>query len=719
MHPDHSASKSIIWTLCLIYVFATGVAHGAAANCRYDITAVIDHGKGTAKVKTKLIYRNGGSGTLRELVFHFTPNQKQKECCLVHVDESASVADESGPPLQVSPFVRDGKAVEDYFVVRLGKPLEPGDSVELQMQSEAAILTRCGARIKNLRGCWNPRVAYRDDRGWRLGVEQFADYRVTVGPLPQPLIPISGPVTNQEQDKDGNWMITSRASNIPDFSMVLSHAEHVITAVQGDVTINCFYTQNKERAEQRLSIAEDVVRFYRDLYGFYPGTWLNIVAYDAGGGGGGPVGSNIVYVLKDKLSWGVAHEIGHEYWGWSWVTGVPDTDPTRTWLCVGMGLWSDRQYMQARNMPCTVYSIMLNEYLDAARAGLNTKLENITERDLEHRMHDEKDLLHDKGYAIALMLEDLLGKDVLREIAKRTLDQFAHQAIDAEDFQRVCEDVSGQKLGWFFHQWVYTSDSLDYAVVDAKTTQVDSKQQIAVSIEAKGSARMPVDVLLELTDGSDVRKRVARNERRCTFTSDKPWRRVVIDPDEYLPDTNRFDNIMVALDGQMSEAETQAVDEFYKIRRKILSGENYEDTSTPLRTCLTVLSYLHARDANGFKRIKALSHDDENLDPKLTDEQMAGFQLSYAELDILRAPLPPGQPQRDTYWPIYMRKGDKAELANTFVFGFRDGKWKWFGNFAPRTDWRNSIKGKLSEWEEKEKYKGDPLLTARMSEAEV
>ncbi|MHC4620190.1 MAG: hypothetical protein ACYTEQ_20785, partial [Planctomycetota bacterium] len=179
MHPDHSVSKGIIWTLSWIYVFATGAAHGAATNCRYDITAVIDHGKGTAKVKTKLIYRNGGSGTLRELVFHFTPNQKEKEEGLVHVDESASVADESGQPLQVSPFVRAGKPVEDYFIVELRKPLEPDKSVELQMQSEAAVLMRCGARIKNLRGCWNPRVAYRDDRGWRFGVEQFADYRVT------------------------------------------------------------------------------------------------------------------------------------------------------------------------------------------------------------------------------------------------------------------------------------------------------------------------------------------------------------------------------------------------------------------------------------------------------------------------------------------------------------------------------------------------------------
>ena len=492
----------------------------------------------------------------------------------------------------------------------------------------------------------------------------------------------------------------------------------MVSGAAGDVKINCFYQENQDQAKQILKIAKDVVGFYRGMYGFYPGNLLNIVAYDAGGGGGGPIGCNIVYVLKNNLDWGVAHEIAHQYWGWNWVTGVGSTDDHKNWLCLGMGLWSDRQYLEARNETSSVYSSMLNKYLDAARAGLNTKLENKTEEDLKSRMR-EKDLLHDKGYAIALMLEDLLGKDVLRQIAKTTLEQFAHQAIDAEDFQGVCEQVSGQDLDWFFHQWLYTNDSLDYTVVEAKTTQVGSKQQVAVSIEAKGAALMPVDVMLELTDGSVIHQRLPRTKQRCTFTSDKPWRRVVVDPDNYLPDTNRFDNTMVALDGKMAEGETQAIEEFRKNRKKILAGDEFKDTSTPLGTFLTVLSYLHARDTDAFKRINRLSHDDENLDPKLTDKQMADLEKAFMEFDILRSPLPPKRPKKDTYWPVYVDKNNQAKLAGSFVFVYRDEKWQWFGNVLSPDDWRSLIQAKLSDWEEKEKYKGDPFLTSEITEAEA
>jgi len=490
--------KSLIRTIGVLIVLCSATESAGNVKCKYDISAVIDESNRTVKTTTKLVYCNYGSKNLDELLFHFTPNQEQHQGDSAAVDEGFSVADESGQLLQVSPFVQASEPLADYFVVKLGRPLVPDESAQLEIKSKAAILKRCGARIRNLRGCWHPKVVRRSDEDWQIGIEQFADYHATVGPLAKPLIPISGTVTQRQKDKNGLWTITCEASNIPDFSMVFSRADNVISGTQGDVTINCFYTKNKDQAERILSIAKDVVAFYRNMYGFYPGTLLNVIAYDAGGGGGGPIGSNIVYVLRNSLEWGVAHEIGHEYWGWNWVTAK---NPLNNWLCLGMGIWSDRQYLQARNSSFTYYSRSQNKYINAARDGFNTKLENLTAADIETQAN-KKDLAHNKGYAIALMLEYVLGKDVLREVAKTTLDRFAHQAIDATDFQSVCKEVSSQELDWFFHQWVYTDDSLDYAVVDAKTTQVDSKQQIVVSIEAKGSARMPIDVLLELTDGT-------------------------------------------------------------------------------------------------------------------------------------------------------------------------------------------------------------------------
>ncbi|MHC4529391.1 MAG: M1 family aminopeptidase, partial [Planctomycetota bacterium] len=397
-----------------------------------------------------------------------------------------------------------------------------------------------------VKGCWHPKAVRRVDGDWHIGIEEFAQYRVSIGLLAQSLIPASGASVRRQEDEDGLWTVTYEASNIPDFSMVFSHADHVLSGTDGDVKINVFYLRDKDVAERMLNIAKDVIGFYRKMYGFYPDKILNIIAFDGQGFGGGPLGSNTVHVNKtfkrseDGTIWAVAHEIGHEYWGWNWVI---DSNPRASWLCLGMGLWSDLQYMEAQDRGGQNANIQY-DYLDAAKRGLNTKLENPAEKDLQNRM-DESSLAHSKGYNIALMLEYLVGKDTFHKIAKRTLERFAHQTVTTQNFQSVCEEVFEQELDWFFHQWVYTNDTLDYAVVDVKPSQEGSKQQIVVSIEAVGSALMPVDVLLEFADGSIVSRHVPRNERSCIFTSDKVWRRVILDPNNCLPDRNISDNITI------------------------------------------------------------------------------------------------------------------------------------------------------------------------------
>lgn len=533
--------------LAIMLVLSTA-ANASTANCKYDILATVDQKNSVIKTTTKIIYHNYGSKILDKLVFHFTPNQVDVSVSSrpsKRISGSFSVTDESHRSLQVVPFINtDKNTLEDYFVISLIEPLKPNDSIELEMKSESRILDRYG--IKHVKGCWHPKIVHQANDDWQIGIEDFAHYRVTVGPLREGVIPVSGTVIERQEDNNGLWTITCKAPNIPDFSIVLSHADYVVSGTEDGVTINVFYLRDKDVAERMLNIAKDVVRFYRNMYSFYPDRLLNIIAFDGRGFGGGPLGSNTVHVNKtfqqseDSTIWAIAHEIGHEYWGWSWVI---DANRKVRWLGLGMGLWSDLQYMEAENRTGRNFAI-LRDYLDASRQGLNTKLENVTPEDRQNRMN-ENDLAHSKGYAIALMLEYLAGEDLFRKIARTTLERFAHQAIDVRSLQTVYEEITNRRMDWFFHQWVYSNDTLDYAIADVKTTKINSKQQIVVSIEAKGSALMPVDVLLQFTDGSVVSRRVPLKEQQCIFISDKMWAGVVIDPRGHLPDTNKADNIMI------------------------------------------------------------------------------------------------------------------------------------------------------------------------------
>ncbi|MHC4757582.1 MAG: peptidase MA family metallohydrolase [Planctomycetota bacterium] len=526
-------NKTIIFILLDLALLPL-VAYPAAGTCKYNMSVTISQRQSTVDTTTHLVYHNDSPKTLHELVFHFNGPRN-----------NISAISNSRQSLQIAPFVDiAGKTLEDYFVVKLVRPLRAGKSIGLKIKSKNQILDRYG--IKHLEGCWHPKIVKYTDGQWKISVEDFADYRVIIGPIAQSLIPSSGKVIRRQKDKNGLWTLTLKASNIPDFGIVLSHADHVVSETQDNITINCFYLQDKDIAERMLNTAKDVIHFYRKMYGFYPDTLLNIIAFDGRGFGGGPIGSNIVHVNKtfeqneDNTIWAIAHEIAHEYWGWNWVK---DANPEVAWLCLGMGLWSDLQYMKAQNKEGQNYNI-LDDYYDALKHGLNTKLENLTTKDMQNRMN-ENSLAHSKGYMIALMLEYLVGEDCFYEIARTTLERFGHQIITTKKFQSICEEISKQKLDWFFQQWVYTNHTLDYGIADVSSTQVNSKQQITVSIKRKGLALMPVDVLLESMDGSISCQRVPYSEALCTFTSDKTWRRIVVDPNNYLPDTNRSNNIKI------------------------------------------------------------------------------------------------------------------------------------------------------------------------------
>ena len=131
------------------------------------------------------------------------------------------------------------------------------------------------------------------------------------------------------------------------------------------------------------------------------------------------------------------------------------------------------------------------------------------------------------------------------------------------------------------------------------------------------------------------------------------------------------------LNTKMSSKEVQSIEEFRRLKERILVAESYSDASTPLHAVLSHLS---------------------NLEPGDTRDHFMGF-------DIFRAPLPPDKAEEGTVWPVFA--GHKA-LADTFVVGHSNGQWIWLGNYGNNGDWR----GSKSFWEKQLKQKfEDPRIT--------
>jgi aminopeptidase N len=148
-------------------------------------------------------------------------------------------------------------------------------------------------------------------------------------------------------------------------------------------------------------------------------------------------------------------------------------------------------------------------------------------------------MTYTKGSLVLRMLRDMLGEDVFREGMREYYRRFKFHNVTREDFRHVMEDVSGRDLGWFFRQWLDTTDWLDYRVVDASVTPGDGNWTVTVTVARDGPAWMPVVV-----KAGNGRTTIQGRDRTVTVTLRSTVRpdAAVIDPAGSILDANRSNN---------------------------------------------------------------------------------------------------------------------------------------------------------------------------------
>jgi aminopeptidase N len=133
------------------------------------------------------------------------------------------------------------------------------------------------------------------------------------------------------------------------------------------------------------------------------------------------------------------------------------------------------------------------------------------------------------------MLRWVVGDNKFYPIMRGFYTQYAGKPASIADFQAICEKDSGEKLTWFFTQWL---DSTGAPEFKTKYTvyRLGSNKGFRVVGEITQDLdlfRMPVDLKID-TDGKTEDKRidvVGTNSAFSVETFGKP-RRIVVDPDD-------------------------------------------------------------------------------------------------------------------------------------------------------------------------------------------
>ncbi len=500
---------------------------------------------------------------------------------------------------KASEFSVDGTVMR----IDLSSPLMPGDAVVIKMNFRVKIpkmISRFGYTGKHFTiAQWYPKMAVYDEEGWRpdeyhlIGefYGDFAAFDVSIS-LPQDYYVGSTGYLVQSINGDNNMPLISEDKNAEDCEKIdegqnkeasetsptktlVFHAEKVhdfawVSSpdyVREEAEWNgtlvralVFKRDSKKGWKNLLTYSLDAIRFYSEQIGEYPYRNLTIVEAHTGSAGGMEYptlsmidpGANTPFMRI--LEFVTVHEICHNWW----YGMVGNDELNDAWLDEGFTEYFTIRYAEWKYERGNVFDLpdwvplktelpYANEhewrYLQYARSGKDRVVAEPVYLLDDYDMYGA--ITYSKGSDILDMLNYVIGDSLFSEFIKSYFSQYRFKHPTIQNVIEVAEQTSGQKLGWFFDQWLYTTKKCDYAVGSISREETNGGEFITrVEIKREGEIVMPVEVEAVLTDGKRELERVFADDEIeiLTFRTKNRVKKIKIDPRHRLLETDRLNN---------------------------------------------------------------------------------------------------------------------------------------------------------------------------------
>jgi Peptidase family M1 domain/TPR repeat len=293
-----------------------------------------------------------------------------------------------------------------------------------------------------------------------------------------------------------------------------------------------FKPAHKDLAQTYAETAVKEYTYFVTLYGPLPSTTLRVVelpddtvpttwAPEIAGMASRAITARVNYRL-------LAQAIAHQWWG---VSVSPDSRDD-WWLNAGFARYSEARYIEQAAGPAGLEEAVKDMSVGAL-AYDTVPLSSVGKLDMFSP--EFQSLVTDKGAMILHMLRWVIGDQKYDLTMREFATKYAGKPASLDDFQAIAEAQSGQKLTWFFTQWL---DSTGAPEFKTKYTvfRLGNNKGFRVNGEITQDLdlfRMPVELKID-TDGKTEEKRVEVQGTDSAFhveTFGRP-RRIVIDPDD-------------------------------------------------------------------------------------------------------------------------------------------------------------------------------------------
>lgn len=492
------------------------------------------------------------------------------------------------------------------LAVALPRAVAPGETIRVELEWTSKV-PRTFART-GFRGDyfflaqWFPKVGVLQAEGWNchqfVQTEFFSDFGVYDVSITVPKGWVVGASGRQQEEPaagDGGMTHHFVASDVHDFAWTTSPRFTVVEdrfVYPGlpEVDLRLLLMPDHARHEARyLSATKAALEHYGRWWGPYAYDHLTIVDPAYGSSTGGmeyPTlftgGTRWLSPKERRSPEGVTvHEAGHQFW----YGIVANNEFEHAWLDEGFNTYSTtRTMMEAFPerghveryfegfLPVAFPSVVPAERTAGAdkHAGTHSALKRDALGQPSYRTGPKgyRVNAYDKGALALRTLENYLGWNSFQRVMSTYYRGAAFRHPTPEQFVRVAEVVSGQKLGWYFDQLLEDTVVFDYAVgrvssqpvrargYDEAAAEADAEDpedpgatggtryQSHVYVRRWGEGVFPVWVEVDFDDGSRKRHYWDGQDRwlELSWTERAKVERVRVDPEHVLVLDTDFSN---------------------------------------------------------------------------------------------------------------------------------------------------------------------------------
>jgi len=301
---------------------------------------------------------------------------------------------------------------------------------------------------------------------------------------------------------------------------------------EAGIDLHVFFKPNKkELGAEYASTAVKAFTYFVTQYGNAPSTRLKIVELpdDTVSTAWAPeIAALSSRAITEKINYRLlSNTIAHQWWGVSVSPAAKDD----WWISDGFARYSEARYVESAAGEGGLEE-MVKEMSVGALAYDSVPLSSADK--LDYFSPEFQSLVTDKGAMILHMLRWVLGEKKYLQLMRDFASKYAGKSASADDFRKLSESIYGEKLTWFYSQWM---DSTSAPEFKAKYTVYRLGNNKGFRIVGAISQdldlfRMPVDLKID-TDGRTEDKRIEVVGTDSPFsveTFGRP-RRISIDPE--------------------------------------------------------------------------------------------------------------------------------------------------------------------------------------------